>query len=71
MTRTVFLGKKPSNIIKELYTKVLIGHINIATLKFPVGTKGFQIDSLARYNLWNCGLDYNHGTGHGVGSFWV
>ncbi len=70
VTRTVFLGKKkPSNIIKELYTKVLIGHINIATLKFPIGTKGFQIDSLARYNLWNCGLDYNHGTGHGVGSF--
>ena len=38
-------------------------------MKFPIGTKGFQIDSLARYNLWNCGLDYNHGTGHGVGSF--
>ncbi len=70
VTRTVFLGKKrPSDIIKELYTKVLIGHINIATLKFPIGTKGFQLDSLARYNLWNCGLDYNHGTGHGVGSF--
>ena len=38
-------------------------------LKFPAGTKGYQLDSIARFNLWNDGLDYNHGTGHGVGSF--
>ena len=38
-------------------------------LKFPAGTRGYQLDSIARFNLWNDGLDYNHGTGHGVGSF--
>ena len=55
--------------LKVIYTKVLLGHLNISMLKFPIGTRGYQLDSIARYNLWNDGLDYNHGTGHGVGSF--
>ena len=62
-------GKKPAQKIKDIYTYVLIGHLNISTMKFPKGTKGYQIDSLARFELWKYGLDYNHGTGHGVGSF--
>ena len=69
ITRTIYLGDKPSETIKSIYTKVLLGHLNISMLKFPVGTRGYQLDSIARYNLWNHGLDYNHGTGHGVGSF--
>ncbi len=64
------MGKgKPNLSLKNIYTRVLIGHINLSTIKFPSGTKGFQLDSIARVNLWNAGLDYNHGTGHGVGSF--
>ena len=69
ITRTIFLGDKPPDKLKVIYTKVLLGHLNISMLKFPTGTKGYQLDSIARYNLWNDGLDYNHGTGHGVGSF--
>jgi Xaa-Pro aminopeptidase len=70
VTRTVILGKKkPKNEYIDLYTKVLIGHINISMMRFPIGTKGYQIDAIGRYALWNDGLDYNHGTGHGVGSF--
>ncbi len=70
VTRTVLLGKaKATDEYINLYSKVLLGHVNISMLKFPVGTKGSQIDVLGRYNLWNSGLDYNHGTGHGVGSF--
>ncbi len=69
ITRTIFLGEKPPEKLKLIYTKVLLGHLNISMLKFPAGTKGFQLDSIARYNLWNDGHDYNHGTGHGVGSF--
>ena len=51
------------------YTKVLMGHINLSMIKFPVGTKGNQLDCIARFHLWQSGMDYNHGTGHGVGSF--
>ena len=70
ITRTVYLGKKPaSQKIKDIYTLVLLGHLNISILKFPKGTKGYQIDSIARFELWKKGFDYNHGTGHGVGSF--
>ena len=70
ITRTVFLGKnKPPNNIINLYTYVLMGHLNISLAKFPFGTKGYQIDTIARYELWKNGFDYNHGTGHGVGSF--
>ena len=70
VTRTILLGNaKPSNILKLIYTEVLMGHIDISKLKFPKGTKGSQIDILGRHYLWKSGLDYNHGTGHGVGSF--
>ena len=70
ITRTIFLGnKKPKKEYISNYTKVLIGHINIARCKFPNRTKGYQIDSIARYKLWQSGLDYTHGTGHGVGAF--
>ena len=69
ITRTIYLGDKPPETLKLIYTKVLLGHLNISMLKFPAGTRGYQLDSIARFNLWNDGLDYNHGTGHGVGSF--
>ena len=70
ITRTVFFRKKIlSQSLKNIYTTVLIGHLNLSILKFPSGTKGYQIDSIARSELWKKGLDYNHGTGHGVGSF--
>ncbi|HHI82299.1 MAG TPA: M24 family metallopeptidase, partial [Rhizobiales bacterium] len=48
---------------------VLKGHINIATARFPAGTRGIDLDPFARRALWDMGLDYDHGTGHGVGSF--
>jgi len=70
ITRTIHIGNnKPAKNYKKLYTKVLMGHIDISMLKFPSGTTGSQIDTIARTNLWSDGLDYNHGTGHGVGSF--
>ncbi|WP_078083058.1 aminopeptidase P family protein [Microbulbifer mangrovi] len=68
VTRTVALGEFPP-AAKEHFTRVLKGHIAIATLRFPEGTCGEQIDAFARQSLWNAGLDYAHGTGHGVGSF--
>ncbi len=70
ITRTVWVGSSPPpQEIKRLYTLVLIGHIRVATARFPVGTTGAQLDSLARDALWRAGLDYRHGTGHGVGAF--
>ena len=54
---------------RDRFTRVLKGHIAIATAKFPVGTTGAQLDALARRALWDIGLDYDHGTGHGVGSY--
>ncbi|AWF79891.1 aminopeptidase P family protein [Microbulbifer sp. A4B17] len=68
ITRTVALGEFPHSA-KENFTRVLKGHIAIATLRFPRGTCGEQIDAIARRALWDVGLDYAHGTGHGVGSF--
>ncbi|WP_444929628.1 aminopeptidase P family protein [Microbulbifer sp. SSSA002] len=68
ITRTVALGEFPPSA-KENFTRVLKGHIAIATLRFPRGTCGEQIDAIARRALWDVGLDYAHGTGHGVGSF--
>ena len=68
VTRTVHMGT-PSNFEKECYTRVLKGHINLATCVFPNGVKGMMLDTLARVALWDAGLDYLHGTGHGVGSF--
>jgi Xaa-Pro aminopeptidase len=55
--------------MRDRFTRVLKGHIAIATARFPVGTTGAQLDSLARIALWRAGLDFDHGTGHGVGSF--
>jgi Xaa-Pro aminopeptidase len=70
ITRTVWVGPSPAPAeIRRLYTLVLIGHIRVATARFPVGTTGAQLDSLARDALWRAGLDYRHGTGHGVGAF--
>ena len=71
VTRTVFIdnGKGASNEVKDRNTRVLKGHIAVATARFPIGTNGSQIDALARLPLWEAGLDYDHGTGHGVGSY--
>ncbi|WP_237064479.1 MULTISPECIES: aminopeptidase P family protein [Microbulbifer] len=68
VTRTVALGDFPEHA-REHFTRVLKGHIAIAALRFPAGTCGEQIDAFARKSLWDAGLDYAHGTGHGVGSF--
>ena len=70
VTRTVWIGPgEPSAEVKDRFTRVLKGHICLATQTFPVGTSGSQLDTLARQFLWQAGLDYAHGTGHGVGSF--
>ena len=68
ITRTVAIGE-PTDEHRDRYTRVLQGHIALATAKFPEGTTGSQLDALARAPLWTVGLDYDHGTGHGVGSF--
>src|SRR6185437_3982816 len=68
VTRTVAIGK-PSAEMKDRFTRVLKGHIALATCVFPKGTSGSQLDALARASLWQVGLDYDHGTGHGVGSY--
>ena len=68
ITRTVPIGT-PSDEMRDRFTRVLKGHIALATTKFPTGTSGHQLDALARRPLWDIGLDYDHGTGHGVGSF--
>ena len=68
ITRTVPLGS-PSEEMRDRFTRVLKGHIAIATALFPTGTRGSQLDSFARRPLWEAGLDYAHGTGHGVGAF--
>ena len=68
ITRTVALGEVTQEQ-KENFTRVLMGHIDLATARFPVGTTGVQLDTLARRPLWQACLDYGHGTGHGVGYF--
>ncbi len=68
VTRTVAIGR-PTAGMRERYTQVLRGHIALATVRFPAGTTGTQLDALARLPLWQAGLDYDHGTGHGVGSY--
>ena len=55
--------------MKDRYTRVLKGHIALARAVFPKGTNGSQLDVLARHALWQAGLDYDHGTGHGVGCY--
>ncbi len=66
-TRTVIIGT-PTATQVERYTEVLKAHINCAMQKFPKGTTGAQLDGIARSTLWHAGLDYGHGTGHGVGA---
>ena len=68
ITRTVAVGT-PSPEMRDRFTRVLKGHIALARARFPVGTTGSQLDVLARYALWQVGLDYDHGTGHGVGAY--
>jgi Xaa-Pro aminopeptidase len=68
VTRTVAIGE-PTDEMRRHYTLVLKGHIAIATARFPDGTRGIDIDGFARRALWEAGLDYGHGTGHGIGSF--
>ncbi len=68
VTRTIAIGS-PTPEHKDRFTRVLKGHIRIATCRFPKGTTGTQLDVLARHALWQVGLDFNHGVGHGVGSF--
>ncbi len=68
ITRTVAIGKASREMCRH-FTLVLKGHIAIATSRFPKGTRGVDLDGLARMALWKAGLDYDHGTGHGVGAF--
>ena len=68
VTRTIAIGT-PSAEMRDRFTLVLKGHIALALAQFPKGTRGSQLDVLARQYLWAAGLDYAHGTGHGVGSF--
>jgi Xaa-Pro aminopeptidase len=68
ITRTVAIGT-PTAEMRDRFTRVLKGHIALALARFPAGTSGAQLDALARAALWQGGLDYDHGTGHGVGSF--
>jgi Xaa-Pro aminopeptidase len=68
ITRTVAIGQ-PSAEHREMFTRVLKGHIALASAIFPKGTAGNQLDILARQPLWDIGLDFDHGTGHGVGCF--
>jgi len=74
ITRTVWIAGEgalatPSAEVRDRFTRVLKGHIALARQTFPTGTTGSQLDTLARQFLWSAGLDYAHGTGHGVGSF--
>lgn len=71
VTRTVLVpgGDGPCREVRDRFTRVLKGHIAIATARFPAGTTGGHLDALARVALWQAGLDYDHGTGHGVGSY--
>ena len=68
ITRTVAIGD-PGDEVRQRFTLVLKGHIALDRARFPAGTNGTQLDILARQFLWEEGLDYDHGTGHGVGSF--
>ena len=68
ITRTIVVGK-PTREMKDRFTRVLKGHIAIARAVFPQGASGSQLDSFARQSLWEAGLDFDHGTGHGIGSY--
>ena len=68
VTRTVIVGKATPEM-KDRFTRVLKGMIGLSMIRFPKGTTGSQIDVLARQHLWTAGLDFDHGTGHGVGAY--
>jgi Xaa-Pro aminopeptidase len=68
VTRTVVVGE-PTSEMRDRFTRVLKGHIAVARAVFPDGTRGSQLDTFARQYLWQAGLDYAHGTGHGVGAY--
>ncbi len=68
ITRTITLGN-PTQEQKTHFTRVLKGHINLAAARFPAGTNGVQLDAFARSPLWEDGMNYSHGTGHGIGFF--
>ena len=68
VTRTIAIGQ-PTAEMRDRFTRVLKGHIALARAVFPKGTRGGQLDVLARQFLWEAGVDYAHGTGHGVGSY--
>jgi Xaa-Pro aminopeptidase len=68
VTRTLAIGE-PTDEMRDRFTRVLRGHIAIARARFPDGTTGAQLDTLARQFLWQAGIDFEHGTGHGVGSY--
>lgn len=68
VTRTIVIGQVGAEV-KDRLTRVLKGHINLARARFPKGTVGAQLDTFARGALWEAGLDYAHGTGHGVGCY--
>jgi Xaa-Pro aminopeptidase len=68
VTRTMAVGE-PTADQRRMFTLVLKGHVAMATVRFPAGTTGPQLDAMARLPLWMAGLDYDHGTGHGVGSY--
>jgi Xaa-Pro aminopeptidase len=68
ITRTLAVGA-PTQEMRDRFTRVLKGHIAVARALFPKGTSGAQIDAIARLALWQAGLDFDHGTGHGVGSY--
>src|SRR5450432_3921050 len=68
VTRTIAVGT-PTGEMRDRFTRVLRGHLAIARAVFPDGTTGAQLDSLARQFLWQAGIDFDHGTGHGVGSY--
>ena len=70
VTRTIWTGRgRPPEELRDRFTRVLKGHIAIATLVFPQGVGGAHLDGFARQSLWQAGLDFDHGTGHGVGSY--
>jgi len=68
VTRTMIVGEASAEM-RDRFTRVLKGHIALATVRFPEGTTGAQLDSFARRPLWEAGLEYDHGTGHGVGTY--
>ncbi len=68
ITRTIAIGK-PTDEQRDRFTRVLKGHLQLSMASFPGGTQGIQLDTIARKPLWDIGLNYGHGTGHGVGAF--